>query len=143
MEHVLAASPRQGAMLSSLKVAKPQTSRKRVPKVVTPNVTRALRSKGKFPKKPIVELPKRRKTKRATQSKGKEKEERNHEKNLEKENRYLYLQWRMTGHYKKLNQFSWRKLKATQEKLKEAQRRRPTPKMKKDTSKLKILASAS
>ena len=72
MEHVLVASPRQGAMLSSSKVAKPRTSRKRVPRVVTPNVTRALRSKGKLPKKPIVEFPKRRKTKRATQSKGKE-----------------------------------------------------------------------
>ena len=42
MEHVLVASPRQGAMLSSMKVAKPQTSKKRVPRVVTPNVTRAL-----------------------------------------------------------------------------------------------------
>ena len=73
MEHVLAASPRQGAMLSSPKVTKPQTSRKRVPRVVTPNVTRALRSKGKFPRKPIVEFPKRKKTKRATQRKGKEK----------------------------------------------------------------------
>ena len=51
-----------------------------MPKFVTPNVTRALRSKGKLPKKPIVEFPKRRKTKRATQSKGKEKEESSHEK---------------------------------------------------------------
>ena len=42
------------------------------------------------------------------------------EKNLEKENRDLDLQRRMTGHYKKLNQFARRKLKATQEKLKEA-----------------------
>ena len=42
MEHVLVASPRKGAMLSSLKMAKPQTSRKREPRVVTPNVTRAL-----------------------------------------------------------------------------------------------------
>ena len=42
MEHVLAASPRQGAMLSSPKVTKPQTSRKRVPQTITPNVTRAL-----------------------------------------------------------------------------------------------------
>ena len=42
MEHVLAASPRQGAMLSSPKVAKPWTTKKRVPRVVTPNVTRAL-----------------------------------------------------------------------------------------------------
>ena len=33
-----------------------------------------------MPKKPILELPKRRKTKKATQSKGKEKEESNHQK---------------------------------------------------------------
>ena len=79
MEHVLAASPRQGAMLSSPKVAKPQTSKKRVPRVVTPNVTRALRSKGKLPKKPMVELPKRKSTTRATQSKRKGKEESSHE----------------------------------------------------------------
>ena len=46
-------------------------------------MTRALRSKGKLPKKPIVEFPKRRKTKRATQSKGKEKEESSHEKERE------------------------------------------------------------
>ena len=51
IEHVLAASPRQGAMLSSPKVTKPQTSRKKVPQIVTPNVTRALRSKGKLSKK--------------------------------------------------------------------------------------------
>ena len=37
------------------------------------------------------------------------------EKKLEKENRGLDLQRRMTGHYKKLNQFARRKLKATQE----------------------------
>ena len=66
-------------MLSSPKVAKPQKSRKMVPRVVTPNVTRALRSKEKFPKKPMVEFPKRKKTKRATQSKGKDKEESSHE----------------------------------------------------------------
>ena len=54
-----------------------------MPRVVTPNVTRALRSKGKLPKKPIVEFPKRRKTKRATQSKGKDKEESSHEKERE------------------------------------------------------------
>ena len=65
------------------------------------------------------------------------------ENNLEKANRNLDLQRRMTGHYKKLNQFTRRNLKATQEKLKEAQRRHPTPKLKKDTSKLQILASAS
>ena len=67
-------------MLSSPKVAKPRTSRKRVPQTITPNVTRALRRKGKLPKQPIVELSKRRKTKKATQSKGKEKEESSHEK---------------------------------------------------------------
>ena len=65
------------------------------------------------------------------------------EKKLEKANRDLDLQRRMTRHYKKLNQFARRKLKATQEKLKEAQKRCPTPKMKKDTSNLQILASAS
>ena len=80
IEHVLAASPRQGAMLSSPKVAKPRTSRKMVPQTIAPNVTRALQSKGKFPKQPIVELPKRRKTEKATQSKGKEKEESSYEK---------------------------------------------------------------
>ena len=83
MEHVLAASPRQGAMLSSLKAAKPRTTKKRVPRVVTPNVTRALRSKGKFPKKPMVELPKRKSTRGATQSKGKDKEESSHEHKTE------------------------------------------------------------
>ena len=83
MEHVLAASARQGAMLSSPKVAKPWTSKKRVPRVVTPNVTRALRSKGKLPKKPMVEFPKRKKTKRATQSKGKDNEESSHEQERE------------------------------------------------------------
>ena len=36
-----------------------------------------------MPKKSIVELPKRRKTKKATQIKGKEKEESNHEKERE------------------------------------------------------------
>ena len=46
-------------------------------------MTRALQSKGKFPKKAIVEFPKRRKTKRATQSKGKDKEESSHEKERE------------------------------------------------------------
>ena len=50
------------------------------------------------------------------------------EKKLEKENRDLELQRRMTRHYKNLNQFARRKLKATQEKLKEAQRKGPTPK---------------
>ena len=34
------------------------------------------------------------------------------EKKLEKANRDLDLQRRMIGHYKKLNQFSWWKLKA-------------------------------
>ena len=46
------------------------------------------------------------------------------EKKLEKENRDLDLQRRMTGHYKKLNQFARRKLKAAQEKLKEAKGKR-------------------
>ena len=65
------------------------------------------------------------------------------EKKLEKANRDLDLQRRMTGHYKKLNQFARRKLKATQKKLKEAQKRCLAPKMKKDTSRLQILALAS
>ena len=65
------------------------------------------------------------------------------EKKLEKANRDFDLQQRMTRHYKKLNQFERWKLKATQEKLKEAQRRRPAQKLKKDTSNLQILASAS
>ena len=67
----------------------------------------------------------------------------NLEKKLEKANRDLDLQRKMTEHYKKLNQFARWKLKATQEKLKEAQKRRPTPKMKKEISRLQILASAS
>ena len=53
---------------------------------------------------------------------------------LEKKNRDLDLQRRMTGHYKKLNQFARWKLKAAQEKLKEAKGKRPTPKLRKDTS---------
>ena len=65
------------------------------------------------------------------------------EKKLEKENRDLDFQRRKTRHYKKLNQFSRRNLKATQEKLKEAKRKRPTQKLRKDTSKLQIFASAS
>ena len=65
------------------------------------------------------------------------------EKKLEKAYRDLDLQRRMTRHYKKLNQFSLRKLKATQEKQKEAQKRRPTQKMKKDISRLQMFSSAS
>ena len=56
------------------------------------------------------------------------------EKKLEKANMDLDLQRRMTGHYKKLNQFARRKLKATQEKLKEAKGKRPAQKVRKDTS---------
>ena len=48
----------------------------------------------------------------------------------------------MTQHYQKLNQFARRKLKATQEKLKEAKGKRPAWKEKKGTSELDILASA-
>ena len=65
------------------------------------------------------------------------------EKKLEKANRDLDLQRRMTGHYKKLNQLARRKLKAAQEKLKEVKGKRPTPKLRKDTSRLQIFASAS
>ena len=48
----------------------------------------------------------------------------------------------MTQHYQKLNQFARRKLKSTQEKLKEEKRKRPTRKEKKGISALDILASA-
>ena len=65
------------------------------------------------------------------------------EKKLEKANKDFDLQRRMTGHYKKLNQFARRKLKVTQEKLKEAQRKGLEPKLRKDTSKIQILASSS
>ena len=65
------------------------------------------------------------------------------EKKLERENRDLDLQRRMEGHYKKLNQFARRKLKAAQEKLKEAKGKRPAHKLRNDTSGLQILASAS
>ena len=65
------------------------------------------------------------------------------EKKLEKANRDLDLQWRMTRHYKKLNQFVWRKLKAAQEKLKEAKGNRPAQKLRKDTSRLQILPFSS
>ena len=65
------------------------------------------------------------------------------EKKLEKASRDLDFQRRMTGHYKKLNQFSRWKLKAAQEKLKEAKGKRLTPKLRKDTLRLQILAYAS
>ena len=61
---------------------------------------------------------------------------------LEKANKDLELQRRMTKNYQKLNQFAHRKLKAAQEKLKEAKGKRPTWKGKKDTSGLEILASS-
>ena len=47
---------------------------------------------------------------------------------LEKANRDLELQRKMTQHYQKLNQIARRKLKATQEKLKEAKGKRPNGK---------------
>ena len=47
------------------------------------NVTRALRSKGKFPKKPMVNFPKRKSTRRAIQSKGNGKEDSSHEQERE------------------------------------------------------------
>ena len=65
------------------------------------------------------------------------------ENKLEKENRDLDLQRIITRHYKKLNQFARCKLKAAQEKLKEAKGKRPAQKVRKDTSGLQILASAS
>ena len=62
---------------------------------------------------------------------------------LERANRDLSLQRKMTGHYKKLNQFARRKLKVTQEKLKVARKRRLVQKVKKGISRLEILVSAS
>ena len=62
------------------------------------------------------------------------------EKKFENANRDLDLQRRMTRHYKKLNQFVRRKLKAGQEKLKEAKGKRPARKGKKYISGLEILA---
>ena len=77
-KHVLAASPRQGAMTLSPKVVKPKTTKstkKKTIQVVTTNFTRALQSRGKFPKKPIIEVPKRTREKKPIQSKGQEKME--------------------------------------------------------------------
>ena len=65
------------------------------------------------------------------------------EDKLEKANRDLSLQRKMTGHYKKLNQFARRKLKLAQERLKAARKRRPVEKVEKGTSGLEILASTS
>ena len=65
------------------------------------------------------------------------------ENKLERANRDLSLQRKMTWYYKKLNQFSRRKLKVTQEKLKVARKRCPVEKVGKGTSKLEILASTS
>ena len=58
------------------------------------------------------------------------------EAKLEKDNKDVGLQRRMTEHYKKLNQLSRRKLKSTQ-------RRRLTEKHGKYLSRLGILAQAS
>ena len=74
-EHVLAASPRKGAMIHSLKEPKAKntkSARKKTTQAVTSNVTRALRSRGKLPKQSIVELPKRTISKKSIQRKGKE-----------------------------------------------------------------------
>ena len=72
-----------------------------------------------------------------------ERANKNLEDKLEKKNRDLGLQRKMTGHYKKLNQFARRKLKLAQERLKTAQRRRPVEKVEKYISRLEILALAS
>ena len=72
-----------------------------------------------------------------------ERENKHLEDKMERANRDLSLQRKMTRHYKKLNQFARRKLKVTQEKLKAARKRHPVEKVGKDTSKLEILASAS
>ena len=58
-------------------------------------------------------------------------------------NRDLELQRTMMRHHKKLNQFAHHKLKTAQEKIKEAKGKRLARKVKKDTSGLHILASAS
>ena len=72
-----------------------------------------------------------------------ERANKNLEDKLDKENKDLGLQRKMTGHYKKLNQFARRKLKIAQEKLKTAQRERLVKKGGKDTYRLGILAQAS
>ena len=65
------------------------------------------------------------------------------EDKLEKANRDLDLQRKMTRHYKKLNQFARRKLKLAQERLKTARKRRLVEKVEKGISRLEILASYS
>ena len=65
------------------------------------------------------------------------------EMKLARANRDLELQRKRTHHFQKLNQFAWRKLKATQEKLKEAKGKCPTRKEEKGISALDVLASAS
>ena len=85
-EHVLAASPRQGAMTLPPKVVKPKntkSTKKKITPAVTSNVTRVLRSRGKLPKKSIIELLKRKRKNKSIQGKGKEKyehQESSHEK---------------------------------------------------------------
>lgn len=83
---MLAASPRQGAMALPPKVVKPKNTKstnKKIALAVTRNFTRALISRCKLPMKSIVEFPKRERTKKSTQRKGKEKveqQESSHEK---------------------------------------------------------------
>ena len=84
-----------------------------------------------MPKQAIFEFPKRK------------RENKHLETKLNKANKYLDLQRRMTGHYKMMNQFARKKLKIAQEKLKTAQRRIPVKKRGKDISRLAILAQAS
>ena len=72
-----------------------------------------------------------------------ERAKKNLEDKLEKSNRDLSIQKKMTGHYNKLNQFSRRKLKLAQEKLKAARKRCLVEKVEKGTSRLEFLASAS
>ena len=72
-----------------------------------------------------------------------ERANKNLEDKLEKDNRDLSLQKKMTGHYKKLNQFSRRKLKLAQERLKTARKKHPVEKVEKGISRLEILASDS
>ena len=65
------------------------------------------------------------------------------EMKLERVNRDLELQRKRTQHFRKLNQFARRKLKAAQEKLKKAKGKRLARKEGKSISALDILASAS
>ena len=77
-EHVLVASPRQGAMIHSSNMEKTKitkSAKKKTIQAMTSNVTRALRSRVKLPKQSMVKFPKRTRENKSIQSKGKEKVE--------------------------------------------------------------------